>query len=93
MKNPHKRPRVPRSLCRTKVHWLGGIVSPSHWLAARLQGIEPEYFRQEKAYELRTVRWKIQQRICSRGEWDWYRYQRYKRREGYGSDRQALPLV
>lgn len=89
-RRPPRPPHPPRSVCRTTPDWLLARVSPSLYYIARIQGREPQYFRDLEAWKLKTIRWEISQRTCTRRWWDSYRKHKYlirQRRQNNGFSR------
>lgn len=75
-----KPPRPPRCLCNNFIHYLFWVVSPSRLTNVMLGGGSKkaeQYVRELWYYRIKMVEYKIQNRTCTRDEWNWYRYARW----------------
>lgn len=73
---PYKPPRPPKCCYRTKFDYFLGRVSPSLFQIFLFSDNSKEgaKFRQNyKKYKINVLRWKIDRRICSRGEYKIYK--------------------
>ena len=78
-------PKIPRCLCRNWLHWLLQIASTSKIVRAMYcPTVETEmYFKARREYEINLILWKIENRTCTRAEWDRLRrWRHFSRRAG-----------
>lgn len=77
-----KPPKPPRSLYRNWIHWVLGIKSPSKVFIASMNPTPEEaaYFRAYEDYEVWLIVCKVENRTCTRQEWDRLRRWNYRRR-------------
>lgn len=73
-------PIIPRCLCRSTLHWLLQIGSPSLFFSNRSKAAE-RYFEKRRIYEIKVIERKIRARTCTRSEWTRYRYELFKKKE------------
>lgn len=84
MKKP-KYPSPPRSMCRSWIHYVLGIHSPSCELRLRMNGpqntAEKKYYFKVMSYHEQVDQYKLFTRTMTRGEWKaYYRAERRKKR-------------
>ena len=84
MKKP-KYPSPPRSMCRSWIHYVLGIHSPSCEFRLRMNGpqntAEKKYYFKVMSYHEQVDHYKLFTRTMTRGEWEaYYRAERRKKR-------------
>lgn len=76
-----KKPRPPRCVCASTLHWALGIVSPSALYSAKGEKVR-KYRMELVKYDDVMVDYKIEKRSANRDDWDYKRRKKWRENQG-----------
>lgn len=70
LREPPLKPFVPRCLCRSKLHYMFGIISPSLSMACQKPDAV-KYHMDMHTFDVDMIRYAVYNRKAMRDEWKW----------------------